>query len=569
MANPEADTTQLLLGATSALKKAVEKQADIKAVFSRYHILESDYLIFAGFDQGLIEEGAGYFQEIQIFCSNDIPQDTLLRELGKVLSPTPATVFTPSRSHHTPVFDENGKVRSRREVIRLGVGSTRLTMSIPSVLSGDLMQDHSGPSPTTQTQEGKEENNDGGEEECREKGKSKEWQANQDGGGGRGEGDDGQGDEGSHENRDADEHGDDDNKDPDSSDDQDGAVEAKTRPPTVSFDVQAEIFSHGSDEPTQILQINGSLTAKVSALQFIYSMKVDFLLLQSPLVQQDEPPKSQIQFLQLRFQGLRSIPSTVGYEHKHARVIVNTNQPLTRICEVKPIQTPALGQTAKAIKFRKKIAGIGMQGSFETPGFTSSTGGMSFFGARAKEDSFGTEVKTYTSRITQGDRYGAVWWGFSIDDPHDQEAGLKLHHPNTLPRATFEFLDKSGQPPVPKTFDIQVISLWSLIPTTGRNLFHWLRMRTSLSSQSPSYSNLCQVVRLEMPSESTKRSDHMSLTEVRPSGCHLKVMLEGLHKIDTSVEPGMFRPSHSMRVNFLMIPPCADILYDQDFSFVP
>lgn len=283
-------------------------------------------------------------------------------------------------------------------------------------------------------------------------------------------------------------------------------------------------------------------------------------------MQRDEPPKSQIQFLQLRFQRLRPIPSTVGYEHKHARVVVNTNQLLTRICEVKPIQTPAFGQTARAIKFRKKIAGIGMQGAFGTP---ELTGGMSFLGAKAKEDSFGTEVKTYTSRITQGDRHGAVWWGFSIDDPHDREAGLKLHHPNTLPRATFEFLGKSDQPPIPKTFDIQVISFWSLMPTTGHNLFHWLKTRTSLSSKSPSYSNLCQVVRLDMPSESTIRSDHMSLTKVRPSGCHLKVMLEGLHKINTSVETGMFRPSHSMTMNFLMIPPGAETLYDENFSFVP
>ena len=280
MANTEADTTQLLLGATSALKRAVEKQADIKVVFSRYQILESDYLIFAGFDQALIEEGAGYFQEIQIICSNDIPQDTfILRELGKVLSPMPATIFTPSGFHHTPVFDEDGKVRSRREVILLGVGSTRLTMSIPSVLAGDLMQDLSGPSPTKQTREGREENNDGGGEECREKGKSKEWQANQDGGGDNDEGQDGQGDEGSNENRDSDEHGDEDNKDTHSSVDQGGAAEAKTRPPTVSFDVQAEIFSHGDDEhskPMEILQINGTLTAQVSALQFNYSTKVDF-----------------------------------------------------------------------------------------------------------------------------------------------------------------------------------------------------------------------------------------------------------------------------------------------------
>jgi hypothetical protein len=182
MANTEADTTQLVLGATSALKQAVEKQVDIKAVFLRYQILESDYLILAGFDQALIEEGAGYFQEIQIFCSNDVPQDTfILRELGKVLSPTPATIFTPSGSHHTPVFDKDGKVRSRREVILLGA---RLTMSTPSVLAGDFMQDLSGPSPTKETsREGREENNDGGQEESHQKGKSKEWQANQDGGG--------------------------------------------------------------------------------------------------------------------------------------------------------------------------------------------------------------------------------------------------------------------------------------------------------------------------------------------------------------------------------------------------
>jgi hypothetical protein len=278
MANTEADTTQLVLGATSALKQAVEKQVDIKAVFSRYQILESDYLILAGFDQALIEEGAGYFQEIQIFCSNDVPQDTfILRELGKVLSPTPATIFTPSGSHHTPVFDKDGKVRSRREVILLGA---RLTMSTPSVLAGDFMQDLSGPSPTKETsREGREENNDGGQEESHQKGKSKEWQANQDGGGEDDEGMDGQGDEGSNENRDVDEYGDDDSRDPDSSDDEDGAVADKTRPPTVSFDVQAEIFSDGDDErskPTQILQINGTLTTQVSALQFNYSMKVYF-----------------------------------------------------------------------------------------------------------------------------------------------------------------------------------------------------------------------------------------------------------------------------------------------------
>jgi hypothetical protein len=95
-------------------------------------------------------------------------------------------------------------------------------------------------------------------------------------------------------------------------------------------------------------------------------------------------------------------------------------------------------------------------------------------------------------------------------------------------------------------------------------------MRTSLSSKSPAYSNLCQVVRLDMPSELTKRSHHMSLTKVRRSGCHLKVMLEGLHKINTSVEPGMFRPSHSTTMtHFLMILPCVETLYDENFSFVP
>ena len=74
------------------------------------------------------------------------------------------------------------------------------------------------------------------------------------------------------------------------------------------------------------------------------------------------------------------------------------------------------------------------------------------------------------------DSDGVVWWGFNVDDPHEQEAGIELL--DTLPSAEFEFLGKNAS--LPTQLHVEVASCWSLI-SSMENRQSWLQALIGLA----------------------------------------------------------------------------------------
>ena len=214
----------------------------------------------------------------------------------------------------------------------------------------------------------------------------------------------------------------------------------------------------------------------------------------------------------------------MGYEQVHARVMIDTKKELTRVDAIKPSRTPAIGLESTEVTTRQSSSALGFSGS---AGFSSPSIKGVFSGHLGAESSSYLETRNYGSRITQGDSYGVVWWGFNIDDPHAQEAGIELL--DTLPSAEFEFLGKNAS--LPARLHVEVVSCWSLISSL-ENRQSWIQAFIGLAKpKGLSYSNLCQIVQLEIPSTLLEDCEYMSLTHVTQSGCHTQVKLEGSHPV--------------------------------------
>ena len=186
---------------------------------------------------------------------------------------------------------------------------------------------------------------------------------------------------------------------------------------------------------------------------------------------------------------------------------------------VKPSRTPATGLESTEVTTRQSVSALGFSGSagFGLPSFEAM-----FSGHVGAKSSSHLETRNYGSRITQGDSYGVAWWGFNIDDPYEQEAGKELFL-DSLPSAEFEFLGKDAS--LPARVHVEVASCWSLISST-ENRQSWIQAVIGPAKPKDlSYSNLCQIIQLEIPSTLQERCQYMSLTDVKQSGCHTQVKL--------------------------------------------
>ena len=160
-------------------------------------------------------------------------------------------------------------------------------------------------------------------------------------------------------------------------------------------------------------------------------------------------------------------------------------------------------------------------------GFGSPPIKTMFSGHLGTESSSYLEMRSYGSQITQGNSDGVVWWGFNIDNPYEQEAGKELFL-DTLPSAEFEFFGKNAS--LPARVHIEVTSCWSLISST-ENRQSWLQALVRLAKpKGVSYSNLCQIVRLEIPSTLLEDCEYKSLTDMKQSGCCTQGKLQGVCK---------------------------------------
>ena len=253
--------------------------------------------------------------------------------------------------------------------------------------------------------------------------------------------------------------------------------------------------------------------------------------------------KSHVEFKKLNFQARKS--AGPAYEQVHVGVEINVNDENTEIDVLQPVKTLAFDQETKEVTADNVAMSGSVAGSL---GILNPMPTMSFSGSSSRGASSSTESKKYHSRITEEYSDGIVSWGFSVDDPNERKSGIgfgRLHR--ALPSVDFEFCGEQDiglPPPPPKHFDVLVTSCWSLISPGGENYtasnwFSWFKElgQGMAASEIPLCSNLCQIVRLEVPSHLSQRSLYRSVLEVNQIGAKVVVVKrKGLYDVTPTVK---------------------------------
>lgn len=158
---------------------------------------------------------------------------------------------------------------------------------------------------------------------------------------------------------------------------------------------------------------------------------------------------------------------------------------------------------------------------------------VGFGKTRVKEETMGIEMTRYPFRITQQEKYGVVWWGFTVHDRYMQEEGIDIPE-DDLPTVNFKLYHGDSNKPAPDRMDIVIASHWSMIPPSEppSNRFHkflqFLRLnKSSGDTQNVSYSNLFQIVSVKTSmSNPQKESRHVAEVEVRPGAIGLPQVVQ-------------------------------------------
>ena len=245
-----------VVGAESALEGIQGKEMDIEAAFNDFKISRSEYAILAGFNEALLRSGTGYLPEIHIFCSVDIAQraESFVTKLGKILSPLPGVLFSPSSINRIPVFKNDETVLSWDELVFSCTdryADIRSAVSPTSIWAVSCLQGSSSNTGTSAPS---------GFSGNVLKGSDSDKKDTDDAGGDEGEDEE----SGDHE-------GDDGNPDDEEPDDPtDGSSTSML--PVVSFETQAKVYANTADTVSprvfQQLQVNGRLIIKVSHILF-------------------------------------------------------------------------------------------------------------------------------------------------------------------------------------------------------------------------------------------------------------------------------------------------------------
>ena len=259
-AKPPADESvigrHLVIGAEIALEGIRGKEIAIEATFNDFNISSSEYVILAGFNEALIQSGTGYLPEIHVFCSVDIARspESFVTKLGKVLSPLPGALFTPSSMYQIPVFKNDGTPMSWDELV---FSHTERYADICSAVAPTSIQVASRPQGSWS---GGGTSAPSGFNGNQSKGSDSDKKDTDDAGNDEGE------DEKSGDREDDD--GNPDDKNPD--DPADGSLTSKL--PVVYFDVQAQVYASTVDTVStkvfQTLQVDGRLIIQVSCIPF-------------------------------------------------------------------------------------------------------------------------------------------------------------------------------------------------------------------------------------------------------------------------------------------------------------
>jgi hypothetical protein len=244
-----------VIGAELALKGIQGKETVIETAFADFQISRSEYAVLAGFNEALMRSGTGYLQEIHVFCSVEIAQraESFATKLGKILSPLPGALFTPSSIYRLPVFKNDEILLSWDELV---FSRTEGYADICSAVAPTSIQVVSCPQGSwsnggTSAPSGFSGN--------KFKGSDSDKRDTDDAGNEEGE-----------DKQSGDREGDDGNPDYEDPDDPtDGSLTSLL--PIVSFEAQAKVYANTADMSPKVfqkLQVNGRLIIQVSCLLF-------------------------------------------------------------------------------------------------------------------------------------------------------------------------------------------------------------------------------------------------------------------------------------------------------------
>ncbi|KIK04994.1 hypothetical protein K443DRAFT_91988 [Laccaria amethystina LaAM-08-1] len=502
MTNP-APNNKLVLAAKTALRHLQQFEAEIKAALSLSGISEMDYILLAGFNESVIHSGIGYLEEVHVILKSESPPDSdLLSSLGRIFSPFPGMIFStcPPYYFQTPVFNSEGKAQEWDEVL-FTQAHTYTTLRM-----GNKMKEMELMSANIYPNEGNIPSGSGS------------------GGSGGGDGNEKKEGENMPQGRRIDndpqrngDEGDDNDSKGDDPDNPDSKGSSGTGLPKISFNIQTEIYSNAppvlASEPSssklskffQVLQLEGSITVQTKP----------------PQLEPRQLASTCIEFKEFKLQSIADVESAY-YHLAHFRAEINTREKFTKFKNIKPASTRAVDSESKVVEGNKHtlVATLG-----STFGISSlkPTALFSISGTKGKESSSTKELKVFNSRIIQKDYNGATWWEFTVDDPNQQQQGLDLEELGTLPCVSCTFVGSSdGTPPpsAPDLFGVEVMSCWSLISLKSNPhslLASWLALRSPEVKPPTPYSNLCQIMLLDLPSQLPEDSYYKAVAKATPS----------------------------------------------------
>lgn len=204
-------------------------------------------------------------------------------------------------------------------------------------------------------------------------------------------------------------------------------------------------------------------------------------------------------------------PTDIAYKQFHLRVVIDSQQKTARVKDINPKRTldsdGEVKQSSSTTSGASRSVSVGLT---LAPHPQAAIGGNA---TTTNQKTTGSETKRFNSAINQSKRNGSVQWGFDIDDVNLRKLGVDMQE-DVLPTVRFEFFGDRAKPaPPPKRMDIAIISYWSMIiPNEAKNtwihkLFRFFR---STGNNTPSYSNLFQIVALKADPYLTEPSHYVA-----------------------------------------------------------
>ena len=199
------------------------------------------------------------------------------------------------------------------------------------------------------------------------------------------------------------------------------------------------------------------------------------------------------------------------YHLSHFRAEINTREEFITFDNIKPTSTPEAER--KVVEGNKESHSDDFRGMIGING-PNPTASVSISRTNAKELSSTQESKVLSSKIIQKHHDEAIWWEFNVNDRYQRQHGFDIQKSDNLPCVSCTF---EGRSDVPDLFSVEVMSCWSLIPLECNHIsLLWPALGSSEVKPPTPYSNLCQIMLLDLPSQLSKNSHGKAVAEATP-----------------------------------------------------